>query len=86
MHSCKLGEIKKHCPLKETVPAIKHSNLQRKNMILGTATLDHNPFFKSYYFTKIFVHLLIITAVCNFNIYKLIGWKHLLVQSHQEEH
>ena len=25
-------------------------------------------------FTKIFVHLLIIAAVSNFNVYKLIGW------------
>ena len=63
MHNYRFGEIKKYCPLKKTAPAIKHSNLQ-KNVILGTATLDHKPFFISRYFTKIFVHLLIIAAVC----------------------
>ena len=63
MHSCRFGEIKKYFPLKKTAPVIKHSNLQ-KNVILGTAALDHNPFFISCYFTKIFVHLLIIAAVC----------------------
>ena len=31
-------------------------------------------FFKSCYFTKIFVHLLIVAAVSNFNVFKLIGW------------
>ena len=28
----------------------------------------------TYYFTKIFVHLSIIAAVCYFSVYKLIGW------------
>ena len=28
----------------------------------------------SYHFTKIFVHLLIIAAVSNFNVYQLKGW------------
>ena len=32
------------------------------------------PFFTSYNFTKILAHLLIIAAVCNFSVYKLIGW------------
>ena len=29
-------------------------------------------FFMSYYFTKIFVHLLVLAAVSNFNVYELI--------------
>ena len=28
----------------------------------------------SYYFTKIFVRLSVIAAVCYFSVYKLIGW------------
>ena len=31
-------------------------------------------FFMSCHFTKIFVYLLIIVAVSNFSVYKLIGW------------
>ena len=39
-------------------------------------TLDHSLFLWifTYYFTKIFVHLLIIAVVCYFSVYKLIGW------------
>ena len=29
----------------------------------------------SCYFTKIFVYLLVIAAVCYFSVYKLIGWE-----------
>ena len=35
---------------------------------------DPKSFFMSCHFTKIFVHLLIISAVSNFNVFKLIGW------------
>ena len=40
------------------------------------STLDHSLFLWifTYYFTKIFVHLSIIAAVCYFSVYKLIGW------------
>ena len=31
-------------------------------------------FFMSYHSTKIFVHLLIVAAVSNFNVFDLIGW------------
>ena len=31
-------------------------------------------FFMSCHFTKTFVHLLIISAVSNFNVFKLKGW------------
>ena len=35
---------------------------------------DLKSFFMNSHFTKIFVHLLIISAVGNFNVFKLIGW------------
>ena len=33
----------------------------------------------SCYFTKIFVYLLVIAAVCYFRVYKLIGWDPALI-------
>ena len=36
--------------------------------------LGSQSFLMSCYFAKIFVHLLVIAAVCYFNVYKLIGW------------
>ena len=40
------------------------------------STLDHSLFLWvfTYYFTKIFVHLSVIAAVCYFSVHKLIGW------------
>ena len=40
------------------------------------STLGHSLFLWvfTYYFTKIFVHLSAIAAVCYFSVYKLIGW------------
>ena len=35
---------------------------------------DLKSFFMNSHFTKIFVHLLIISVVGNFNVFKLIGW------------
>ena len=51
---------------------IKHSKLGRKNVFrndyFGTT------FFLSCHFTQIFVHLLVLAAVRNFNVYKLTEW------------
>ena len=54
---------------KKLSPSIKYSKPQRKNVFS-----DHSHFFMSYHVTKIFVHLSIIAAVSNFNVFKLIGW------------
>ena len=50
---------------RETKYPFKHSNLQGKNA-WRTTTLD--PYF--LYFTKSFVHLSVIAAVCYFSVYK----------------
>ena len=61
-------ETKKHCNLKKKLfLATKHSNLKGKKN-LGTS-FGSQPFLKSCYFTKIFVHLSVITAVCYFSVY-----------------
>ena len=36
--------IKKHCHLGKSIPSIKHSNLQGKNVFSVTTTLDHRLF------------------------------------------
>ena len=42
-----------HCTLRKKLPpAIKYSNLQGKNVVLGTITLDHSLY--EMLFTKIF--------------------------------
>ena len=41
-------------------------------MFLGTIISGLSPFFMSCHFTKVFVHLSILAAVSNFNVYKLI--------------
>ena len=69
-----LREIKKHCTLKKKLfPATKRSNLQGKTFFRRNYFGSH-PFLMSCYFTKIFVHLPVIAAVCYFSVYKLIGW------------
>ena len=57
-------------PWKKLFRAIEHSNLQRKNVFLGTTTLDHSLFL----WAAIFVHLSVIAAACYFSDYKLKGW------------
>ena len=37
-------KLKKHCTLKRLFPAIKHSNVQGKNVFLGTTALEHSLF------------------------------------------
>ena len=62
----------KYCTLKKLFPAINYKEKMffRNNY----STLDHSLFLWvfTYYFTKIFVHLSVIAAVCYFSIYKLI--------------
>ena len=53
--------------------ATKRSNLQWK-MNFRNKYFGSQPFLMSCYFTKIFVHLPIIGAVCYFSVYKLIEW------------
>ena len=66
-------KIKKHGSLKKLFPATKRSNLQGKK-IFRNNYFGSQPFLMSCYFTKIFVHLPVIAAVCYFSVYKLIGW------------
>ena len=54
-------EIKKHCTLKKTV-------FFRSNYF------GPHPFLMNFYFTKIFVHLLVIAAARYFSVYKLKRW------------
>ena len=64
-------EMKKHW--KKLLPATKRSNLQGKTFFRYSYFGSH-PFLMICYFTKIFVHLPVIAAVCYFSIYKLIWW------------
>ena len=67
-------EIKKQCALKKLFSTIRHSNhLQRKNVFRNNY-FESQRFLLSCYFTKIFVHLSVITIVYYFSVYKLIGW------------
>ena len=43
-------------------------------MFFGNNYFGSQSFFISCHFTKIFVHLLIISVVSNLNVFKLIGW------------
>ena len=53
--------------------AIKYSKLQRKNHFRSNY-FGTQSFSMSCHFTKVFVYLLIIAALSNFNVFKLIGW------------
>ena len=68
-------EIKKHGTMKKLFSAINYSNLQRKK-VLYEQLLYSGPqsFLMTCYFTKAFVHPLVIAAVCYFSVYKLLGW------------
>ena len=56
--------------LKKLFPAIKHSNLQGKNVFRNNYFGPHS----FLYFTNNFVHLSVIAAACYFSVYKLIAW------------
>ena len=62
----------RNCSLRLITVTYKEKNVFRNNY----STLDHSLFLWvfTYYFTKIFVHLSVIAAVCYFSVYKLIGW------------
>ena len=57
---------------KKLFPAIKYSKLQRKK-IFRHSYFGPKSISMSCHFTKIFVDLLIISAVSNLNVFKLIG-------------
>ena len=67
--------------IKKTLYSEKKCSLQLntvsykgKIIFLRTTTFGSQPFLTSYLFTKIFVHLSVITGVCYSSVYKLIGW------------
>ena len=69
-------------------PAINYK--EKKIFRNNCSTLDHSLFLWvfTYYFTKNFVYMSVIAAVCYFSVYNLIGWgpsKHLLVHSQQQD-
>ena len=43
-------------------------------MLFRNNYFGSQPFLMSCYFTRIFVHLPVIVAVCYFSVHKLIGW------------
>ena len=45
-----------------------------KEIFFKSNYFESQPFLMSYHFTKIFVHLPVIAAVCYFSVDKLIGW------------
>ena len=66
-------EIKKHCSGKNCSLLSNTANYKEK-MFFKNNYSGSESFSMSYHFTKIFVHLLIVAAVSNFNVTKLIGW------------
>ena len=71
-------KIKKHCPLERTVPydnTIKYN----KKIFFRINCFGSQSFFVSCHYIKTFVHLLIIAAINDFNIFKLIS-KHFLFE------
>ena len=62
----------RNCSLQLITVTYKEKMFFRNNY----STLDHSLFLWvfTYYFTKIFVHLSVIAAVCYFSVYKLIEW------------
>ena len=58
---------------KKLFPAINYSNKGKNVLKEQLLYYGSQSFLMSYYFTKIFVYLLVIAAVCYFSVYKLIG-------------
>ena len=64
-----------------TVFRIKHSNLQREKCFSRNNYFsDHHSFLWHTISLSFFVHLSIISAICYFLFYQLIGWEHFLVR------
>ena len=55
------------------IKRIKHSKLHGKNLF-WIDYFGSQAFFTNYHFTTLFVHLLVLAAVSNSNIFKLIEW------------
>ena len=67
-------EIKKHCTLKKN-SSLRLSAVTFKEFSLRNSYFGSQPFLMSCYFTRIFVHLPVIAAVCYFfSVHSLIGW------------
>ena len=68
-------KMKKHYTLeKKLFPARFNIVNYIEKMFFRNNYFGSQSFFMSCHFTKIFVHLLIISVVSNFNVSKLIGW------------
>ena len=80
---------------KETLYSEKNCSLRlitvtyKEKYSLGNnySTLDHSLslWVCFYYFTKIFVRLSVIAAVCYFSVYKLIGWDSKSTAEHKKK-
>ena len=74
-----LWNNEKMYPEKNAV-TIYEKNILRLNTVTFKEIFFRNnyfgsqPFLMGCYFTRIFVHLPVIVAVCYFNVHKLIGW------------
>ena len=65
-------ETRKHSALKKSYSLRLNTVTYREKIFLGTTTFSQS-FLLSCYFTKTFVHLSVVAAVCYFSVYKLIG-------------
>ena len=90
IYGCKSYFLKKLYPLRNGRPQLllwnKETLYTKKNFFLRLNAVTFKeiffrnnyfksqPFFMSYYFTRIFVHLPVIVGVCYFNVHKLIAW------------
>ena len=66
---------------KETLYSGKNCSLRlntitykQKMFLWNNCSTLGQSFFMSCYFTRVFVHLSVIAAVCYFSVYKLLGW------------
>ena len=67
-------EIKKSCTLEKNCSLILNTVNYKEKIFSRNNYFGSEFFFMSCHFPNIFVHLLIIAAVSNFNVFKLIGW------------
>ena len=104
IHDCKCSFEKNPYPLRNGWPQLllwnKETLYPEKNWFLRLNAVTFKEFFfknnyfgsqsflMSCYFTRIFVHLSVIVAVCYFSIPKLIGWhpENFLVQIQQQKY
>ena len=67
-------EVKKHCTLEKNCSLRLKTVNYKEKMFFRHNYFDPDSFVMNCHFTKLFVHLLIISAVSNFNVFKLIWW------------